>query len=156
VHVRREQNTQVFPLAPLSQKILIQFRSLLKSNLLPKASLLTQRGSLAAFPFSFAGDAVFSRNAAPSASSASNSVVLNRAFLTPYSQIQTLQNWLADVLKQCPDWPVIMQYYNGKNEEQREQELRVIRERADQFVQDIVTGGNQRFCFVLLITFVAF
>jgi hypothetical protein len=66
-------------------------------------------------------------------------VALNRAYLTPYSQIQTLQNWLAEVEKQCPDWPIIFRYYNGKEEEVREQEL-LMRARADQFVQDIVTG----------------
>ena len=80
-----------------------------------------------------------SRNAAPAASSSSNSVVLNRAYLTPYSQIQTLQNWLADVQKQCPDWPSIFRFHNGKEEERQEQE-QLMRARADQFLQDIVTG----------------
>jgi hypothetical protein len=79
------------------------------------------------------------RSAGPSASSASNSVVLNRAFLTPYSQIQTLQNWLAEVLKQCPDWAGLSRHYNGKEEDSQEQE-QLMRARADQFVQDIVTG----------------
>jgi hypothetical protein len=79
------------------------------------------------------------RNAAPAASSSSNSVVLNRAYLTPYSQIQTLQNWLADVQKQCPDWPSIFRFHSGKEEERQEQE-QLMRVRADQFLQDIVTG----------------
>ena len=79
------------------------------------------------------------RNAAPAASSASNSVVLNRAFLTPYSQIQTLQNWLADVLKQCPDWASIFRYCSGKEEEQLEQQ-QMLKARAEQYVQDLVSG----------------
>ncbi len=79
------------------------------------------------------------RNAAPAASSTSNSVALNRVYLTPYSQIQTLQNWLAEVLKHCPDWTSIMRYHSGREEERLEQELSM-QTRADQFVQDIVTG----------------
>lgn len=82
------------------------------------------------------------KTAGPAASSASNSVALNRAFLTPYSQMQTLQNWLAEVEKQCPDWASLFRYYNGKPEDLQEQE-QVLRARADQFVQDIATGWTQ-------------
>jgi hypothetical protein len=79
------------------------------------------------------------RNAAPAASSTSNSVALNRAYLTPYSQIQTLQNWLAEVLKHCPDWTSIMRYHSGRDEERLDLE-HSMQTRADQFVQDLVTG----------------
>jgi hypothetical protein len=81
------------------------------------------------------------RESAPAASTASNSVVLNRAFLTPYSQIQTLQNWLADVLTRCPDWPQIFRYHNGSPEEQQQLE-QTMRARADQFVNDLVSGWS--------------